>query len=149
LTRELAISDRPGWVRWAPERSLRATKSVTPIATTRRATEPTAGDLWPKPVRSPDPFPLEEMQDAQGASALAKLPERLRDQLLVGAVRAEVPKGRLVDGPPLCLVVSGLIRVALGGPDGRRFTVAYLHHGDLAGLARVTNSRTYDELRPS
>jgi CRP-like cAMP-binding protein len=56
-------------------------------------------------------------------------------------MRAEVPKGRLLDGPPLCLVVSGLIRVALTGPDGRCFAVSYLHHGDLAGLARVTGRR--------
>lgn len=90
---------------------------------------------------SPDPFPYEEVQEAFGHSALASLPERLGEQLLVGAVRAEVPKGRLLDGPPLCLVVSGLIRVALAGPDGRRFAVAYLRRGDLAGLARVTGRR--------
>jgi CRP-like cAMP-binding protein len=95
----------------------------------------------PKLLPTPDPFRFEEIQDALGASALAKLPERLRDQLLAGAVRAEVPKGRLLDGPPLFLVVSGLIRVALAGPDGRRFAVAYLRRGDLAGLARLTGRR--------
>jgi CRP/FNR family cyclic AMP-dependent transcriptional regulator len=90
---------------------------------------------------SPDPFPDAEVRSALEHSPLARLPDRLRDQLLAEAVRAELPKGRLLDGPPLALVVSGLIRVALAGPDGRRFAVAYLHRGHLAGLARLTGRR--------
>lgn len=89
----------------------------------------------------PDPFPFGDVQEAFGHSPLARLPDRLRDQLLAEAVRAELPKGRLLDGPPLFLVVSGLIRVALGASDGRRFAVSYLHRGDLAGLARPTGRR--------
>lgn len=90
---------------------------------------------------SPDPFPREEVQAALGRSALARLPDRLRDQLLSESVRAELPRGRLLEGPPLFLVVSGLIRVALQSPDGRRFAVAYLCRGDIAGLARLTGRR--------
>lgn len=92
-------------------------------------------------MRSGDLFPFPEIQDALSRSALSKLPENLRGQLLVEAVRAEVPKGHMFDGPPLSLVVSGLIRVALRGPDGRCLTVTYLHQGDLPGLARVTGRR--------
>jgi CRP-like cAMP-binding protein len=89
----------------------------------------------------PDPFPHEEVQAALERSALAQLPERLQDQLLAQSVRAELPRGRLLDGPPLFLVLSGLIRVALQSPDGRRFAVAYPHQGDVAGLARPTSRR--------
>lgn len=89
----------------------------------------------------PDPFSHEDVQAALGRSALARLPDRLRDQVLSQSVRAELPRGRLLDGPPLFLVVSGLIRVALQSPDGRRFAVAYLHRGDVAGLARLTGRR--------
>ncbi len=89
----------------------------------------------------PDPFPREEVQAALGQSALARLPDRLQAQLLAESVRAELPRGRLLEGPPLFLVVSGLIRVALQSPDGRRFAVAYLRRGDIAGLARLTGRR--------
>lgn len=89
----------------------------------------------------PDPFPREEVQAALGRSALARLPDRLRAQLLAESVRAELPRGRLLAGPPLFLVVSGLIRVALQSSDGRRFAVAYLRRGDIAGLARLTGRR--------
>ncbi len=95
----------------------------------------------------PDPFPHEDVHAALGRSALARLPDRLRDQLLAQSVRAELPRGRLLDGPPLFLVVSGLIRVALQSPDGRRFAVAYLHQGDVAGLARLTGQALPAQLR--
>lgn len=52
-----------------------------------------------------------------------------------------MPKGRLLDGPPLSLVVTGLVRVSLVSGDGRRFAVTYLRQGDLAGLARLTGRR--------
>jgi hypothetical protein len=89
----------------------------------------------------PDRFTREEVQATLGRSALAGLPDRLRAQLLAESVRAELPRGRLLEGPPLFLVVSGLIRVALQSPDGRRFAVAYLRRGDIAGLARLTGRR--------
>ena len=89
----------------------------------------------------PDRFTQEEVQAALGHSALARLPDRLRDQLLSESVRTELPRGRLLEGPPLFLVVSGLIRVALQSSDGRRFAVAYLRRGDIAGLARLTGRR--------
>lgn len=88
-----------------------------------------------------DPFPLDEVRAAVAGSVLANLPAPLREGLLVGGIRSEVPKGRVLDGPPLCLIVSGLIRVALTAPDGRRFAVCYLHRGDVAGLARLTGRR--------
>lgn len=74
-------------------------------------------------------------------SVLASLPVPLRDRVLSGAVRSEVSKGRVLEGPPLALVVAGLVRVSLAGVDGRRFAVTYLHQGDLAGLARLTGRR--------
>ena len=89
----------------------------------------------------PDPFPHKDIKAALGKSALAGLSDRLRDQLLAQSVRVELPRGRLLEGPPLFLVISGLIRVALQSPDGRRFAVAYLHEGDIAGLARLTGRR--------
>ncbi len=91
---------------------------------------------------APDPFPTEELGAAVRASVLAVLPATLRDAALVGAVRSEVPKGRRLEGPPLCLVVTGLIRVALASSEGHRFAVAYLHRGDIAGLARLTGRRS-------
>lgn len=60
---------------------------------------------------------------------------------MADGVRSEVPKGRLLDGPPLSLLVTGLVRVALTASDGRRFAVSYLHEGDVAGLARLTGRR--------
>lgn len=92
-------------------------------------------------LSSVDPFPAGELQAAVGQSVLARLSLPLRERMLVGAVRSEVPKGRLLGGPPLSLVVSGLIRAALASFDGRRIAVCYLHRGDLAGLARLTGRR--------
>lgn len=92
-------------------------------------------------MTSPDPFPVGELRAAVGRSVLGGLPPLLLEPLLADAVRSEVPKGRLLDGPPLSLLVTGLVRVALAGSDGRHFAVAYLRHGDLVGLARLTGRR--------
>ncbi|MGH8995127.1 MAG: Crp/Fnr family transcriptional regulator [Acidimicrobiales bacterium] len=88
-----------------------------------------------------DPFPSDDLRAALRGSVLDALPAPLRDEVLVGAIRSEVPKGRVFDGPPLCLLVTGLIRAAIAGSDGRRFAVAYLRQGDLVGSARLTGRR--------
>jgi CRP-like cAMP-binding protein len=93
-------------------------------------------------VTSVDPFTLAEVDAAVARSVLVGLPGRLRDSILAGSIRSEISRARLLDGPALCLVVDGMIRVSLANPDGHRFTVSYLHRGDLAGLARVTG-RSY------
>lgn len=93
-------------------------------------------------VTSVDPFTAAEHGTAVAESVLASLSERLRDAVFARSVRSEVSKARLLEGPALCLVIDGMIRVSLAGPGGHRFTVSYLHRGDLAGLARVTG-RSY------
>ncbi|MGH3266397.1 MAG: Crp/Fnr family transcriptional regulator [Trebonia sp.] len=95
----------------------------------------------PTLVIDADPFPADELRTALRRSVLDSVPAALRDEVLVGAVRSESPKGRTFDGPPLFLLVTGLIRAALDGSDGRRFAVAYLRQGDLVGSARLTGRR--------
>lgn len=88
-----------------------------------------------------DPFPAGEVEAAVGQSILASLSTPLRERIFVGSVRSEIPKGRVLDGPPLALVVSGLIRAALASFDGRSIAICYLRCGDIAGLARLTGRR--------
>ena len=88
-----------------------------------------------------DPFPEGDLDTALTSSVLASLPTQLRAAALADAIRSELPKGRFLPGPPLGLVVSGLIRVAVLDAQGHRFAVSYLRLGDIAGLARLTGRR--------
>src|SRR5262245_52827812 len=59
-------------------------------------------------------------------SVLAKLPHELIDRVMAGALRVNFPAGSIVyregDTPRCGLMVSGLARVFLLGPDGRQVT---------------------------
>jgi CRP-like cAMP-binding protein len=90
-------------------------------------------ELWP--------FSPEEVDAAVAASSLSGLGASLVGEILAGAVRSEAPRGRRFDGPPLRLLLAGLIRVALAAADGRRYVVAYLRPGTLVGLAHLTGRR--------
>lgn len=80
----------------------------------------------------------DSIRRALGASCLAALPPALQDEVLVGALPIELPRGSTIyrndDAPRCVLVVSGLIRVFLSAPDGQTITVRYARTGELLGI---------------
>ncbi len=88
-----------------------------------------------------DPFEPAVVRDAVARSVLGGLTSSLVDEVLEEAVRAEVPAGRAYRDAPLGLVIAGLFRVAVSSGDGRQLTVAYLHSGDVLGLAALAGRR--------
>lgn len=88
-----------------------------------------------------DPFDAAEVRRAAERSVLARLAPALRDAVLEGAVRSELPAGRFLYDPPLGLVVAGMLRVSIASYDGRRFAVSYLRSGDMVGLDRLAGRR--------
>lgn len=71
-------------------------------------------------------------------SFLSRVPAPAVDQLLAGATLETVPAGattyRAGGEPRVTLVVSGLVRTFLVGPDGRQVTIRYARVGDVLGI---------------
>jgi CRP/FNR family transcriptional regulator len=79
---------------------------------------------------------------AIACSYLRELAPETRSELLRGARRSEVPAAGTFRqagerGPHLEIVLSGLVRVYLEAPDGRRLTVRYCRRGALLGAASL------------
>jgi CRP/FNR family transcriptional regulator len=74
-------------------------------------------------------------------SPLARLGPASVDRLRRGAMRMDLPDGAVVrracDEPFLALVVDGLVRFFLDGPEGRRKTSRYARAGQLAGTPSI------------
>lgn len=71
-------------------------------------------------------------------SFLSRLPSAVLDQLLAGATVETVPAGmttyRAGGEPRVSVVVSGVLRTFLVGPDGRQVTIRYARAGDVLGI---------------
>lgn len=78
------------------------------------------------------------VRTAIARSFLADLPAGTLERLLAGAVTENVAAGtttyRAGGEPGLSLIVSGLFRTYLVGPDGRQVTVRYAREGDTFGV---------------
>lgn len=74
-----------------------------------------------------------------GGAFLTRLPPRATEMLLGEAVRLDLPPSALIyrddEAPRVIVVVSGVVRLFMGDPDGREVTVLYAHPGDVLGLA--------------
>jgi CRP-like cAMP-binding protein len=97
-------------------------------------------------MQSRSPLPVSEQIDAAWRSSLlGGLDEDLQRELKNGAAFLEVPAGHIIyrgsGEPKVALVVSGLVRVMMSSPDGRRATVRYVHSGDFTGLVSVVTHR--------
>ena len=81
------------------------------------------------------------VQTAIDRSFLARLPEAALAQLLEGAAVETVPAGtttyRAGSEPRVSLIVGGLFRTFLVGPDGRQVTIRYARIGDVFGVATL------------
>ena len=80
-------------------------------------------------------------EQAWGNSFLADLPEPLAARLLEGSTRVRMDATELMfrralhpGTAGLFLIVDGLVRVYLVGPDGRQATVRYADHSEIIGL---------------
>lgn len=76
-----------------------------------------------------------------GSSPFADLSPLALERLRHGALRMDLPEGAVVrracDEPFLAVVVDGLLRFFLDGPDGRRKTSRYARAGQLAGTPSI------------
>ncbi len=74
-------------------------------------------------------------------SPLSELSPGLIEQLLADAQRMDVPRNATLynaEGSPRCaLVISGLVRIYMGSPDGRQVTVRYARSAELIGLPEI------------
>lgn len=82
-----------------------------------------------------------KVQEAIDRSFLSRLPENALAQLLDGATVETVPAGtttyRAGGEPRVSLIVTGLFRTFLVGPDGRQVTIRYARVGDVFGIATL------------
>lgn len=96
-----------------------------------------SGGTLPYHLTSVDP----NVQAAIDRSFLSRLPESALAQLLEGASVETVPAGtttyRAGGEPRVSLIVSGLFRTFLVGPDGRQVTIRYAREGDVFGIATL------------
>jgi CRP/FNR family transcriptional regulator len=80
-----------------------------------------------------------DVEAAMAASFLGALPRDLVATLLARGVRNEYAAGTTIyrpsSPPQTVLVVSGLVRVSMGSPDGRQVTVRYARGSDVLGIA--------------
>lgn len=80
---------------------------------------------------------------ALAASDLGRLPPQRAKELLAGAIRTEVPAGRILyragDHPLPSLVVTGVFRQFVTGPYDRQASVFYARSGDLLGFSQVVD----------
>jgi CRP/FNR family cyclic AMP-dependent transcriptional regulator len=79
-----------------------------------------------------------DFRDAVDASHLRDLPPEVLDELLAGAVQSNVAAGSVAHraleaNQYLQLVITGVIRVFVTGPDGRTMTIRYCRSGELLG----------------
>ena len=77
-----------------------------------------------------------DVRSALVASHLGGLPDEVVGTLLTGAVRVRVDQGSVLHwegdtNSHLYLVVRGIVRVFVTGPDGRTMTVRYCRPGAL------------------
>lgn len=81
--------------------------------------------------------------DALALSSLGMLPRELIDRLADGAIVREVAAGTTIsrggDPPFWDLVVRGLFRAYVSGPNGRTVTIRYCRPGALMGTGTVFN----------
>ena len=74
-----------------------------------------------------------------GGGFLARLPARAAETLVGEAVRLDLPPGAVIyrddEAAQVIVVVTGVVRLFMGDPDGRQVTVLYAHPGDVLGLA--------------
>ncbi len=91
-------------------------------------------------TQAPDSFEA-EAAEAVRLSILRGLPATLSDAVLAAAVRVELPPRRVLDGQSFDLVVAGLVREFVSGPDGRQVTVSYLGQGDVVGFGRLAGQQ--------
>lgn len=81
------------------------------------------------------------VQTAIDRSFLSQLPEPALAQLIEGSSVETVPAGtttyRAGGEPRVSLIVSGLLRTFLVGPDGRQVTIRYARIGDVFGVATL------------
>jgi CRP/FNR family cyclic AMP-dependent transcriptional regulator len=82
---------------------------------------------------------------AWAASAFGGLHADVQAKLLQGAKSASVPAGHAIyragGTPRMALMVSGLVRVLISSPDGRRATLRYARRGDFTGTISVIADR--------
>jgi CRP/FNR family cyclic AMP-dependent transcriptional regulator len=87
----------------------------------------------------------EELRSAIACTCLADLPADAISPLFQGAERVLMPAG-LRSGPDdvasISIVVTGLMRIARAGPDGRSITQRYTRRGDIAGIVGIFNPRS-------
>ncbi|MFW3168567.1 Crp/Fnr family transcriptional regulator [Geodermatophilus sp. CPCC 206100] len=85
------------------------------------------------------------MDGAWAESVFGTLHPAVQARLRQGATAASVPAGQVIyrggGAPRLALVVSGLARVLISSPDGRRATVRYARRGDFTGIISVIADR--------
>jgi CRP/FNR family transcriptional regulator, cyclic AMP receptor protein len=79
------------------------------------------------------------VRSAVSNSHLRGLPPRALEDLLQDAFRANVPAGSVThwegeEAPHLELVISGVVRAFVTGPDGRTMTIRYCRPGALLGV---------------
>jgi CRP/FNR family transcriptional regulator len=88
----------------------------------------------------PAAFERSSIESISG-SPLARLNPGSVERLRRGSMRMDLPEGAVVrracDEPFLALVVDGLVRFFLDGPDGRRKTSRYARSGQLAGTPSI------------
>lgn len=66
-------------------------------------------------------------------SCLGSVPEAIRDEVLAEARRIELPTGRLIYEPEVCVVIAGRLRAFIAG-GFRQLTVAYLGPPQVIGI---------------
>jgi CRP/FNR family transcriptional regulator len=81
----------------------------------------------------------QDVVSALADSFLGTLPQELVTTLLTRGLPGQYPSGTTIyhpgSPPRTLLVVSGLVRVYMGSPDGRQVTVRYARPGDVLGIA--------------
>jgi CRP/FNR family transcriptional regulator, cyclic AMP receptor protein len=86
-------------------------------------------------------MPADSVELAIQRSVVAGLSRDHLDALLSGGMRLDIPAGSVVyregDAPRCGLLVSGLARVFLVGPDGRQVTIRYMRPGSLSGSSLI------------
>ena len=87
-------------------------------------------------ARAPDIDPA--VRAAVERSFLSRVPAEALAQLLAGATVQSIPAGtttyRAGGEARVSVVVSGLVRTFLVGPDGRQVTIRYAREGDVLGI---------------
>jgi len=79
-----------------------------------------------------------DVNSAVSMSHLRRLPDKVLDEFMAGAVKTKIPAGSVTHregegAPHLELVVSGVVRAFVTAPDGRTMTVRYCRRGALMG----------------